>query len=558
MTWSGRKDGHEWWRHAVIYQVYIRSFADGNGDGVGDIAGIRSRLPYLKDLGVDALWINPWYPSPMADGGYDVSDYRGIAPEFGTLADATEFIDDAHMHGFRVLLDIVPNHTSSAHPWFQAALASAPGSPARQRYHFRPGSGPHGDQPPNDWRSVFGGGGWTRITEMDGTEGEWYLHLFAPEQPDLNWEHPDVAEDFDTTLRFWFERGIDGFRIDVANSLAKAAGLPDVGVDQSVAAAMYSLADHPHWDRDEVHEVYRRWRRIANSYDPPRIFVAEALVYDPERLARYLRADELHTAFNFEFLECPWLAEPLRRVIDATVLEHAQVAAPPTWVLSNHDVARHVSRYARPQSTSRTRTLDDIIDKPMDLALGTRRARAAALLMLALPGCAYIYQGDELGLPEVEDLADDVLQDPTWERSEHTERGRDGCRVPLPWSGQVSPYGFSPPNSAKPPWLPQPDYWRGYTAQSQADDPHSMLTFYRHALRIRRTFEALGDGPLVWIDSAPDVLHFSRPTGFECLVNLSDTPTDMARDSRILISSQPLTTRSELPSDTAVWLSTNS
>ena len=397
-----------WWRGAVVYQVYLRSFADGNGDGLGDLAGLRSRLPYLVDLGVDAIWINPWYPSPMVDAGYDVSDYRSVDPRFGSLADAEALLAEAHQAGLRVLLDIVPNHTSDQHPWFQAALAAGPGSPERERYLFRPGRGHGGEEPPNDWASVATSPAWTRVTEPDGRPGEWYLHLFTPEQPDLDWTHPEVRADFEKTLGFWFDRGVDGFRIDVAHSLAKQEGLPDLAGGPG---------GHPAWDRDEVHQIYREWRAIADAYPEPRVFVAEAWVDQPERLARYVRPDELHTAFNFFFLTSPWRAASLRQAIDETLVEHAAVGAPPTWVLSNHDTARHLSRYARQPTSERGVNLRHLLGRPADLALGTRRARAAALLLLALPGGAYVYQGEELGLPEVEDLPVEALDDPVWERS---------------------------------------------------------------------------------------------------------------------------------------------
>ncbi len=544
----------EWWRSAVIYQVYIRSFADGDGDGLGDIAGIRSRLPYLADLGVDAIWINPWYPSPMADAGYDVSDYRAVEPRFGTLADAEALIAEAHAHGLRVLLDIVPNHTSDQHPWFQAALAAPPGSRERDRYVFRRGRGPDGELPPNDWKSTFGGSAWTRVIEPDGQPGEWYLHLFAPEQPDVNWEQPEVRAEFEAMLRFWFDRGVDGFRIDVAHSLIKEEGLPDVGdlqwpmarVEVDGALVRPEWVPHPHWDRDEVHDVYRQWRAVADSYDDPRVFVAEAWVDEPERLARYVRADELHTAFNFSYLTSPWLAPALRRTIDETLAEHAEVGAPPTWVLSNHDVARHVSRYARPQS-------DRPVYSPADIELGTRRARAAVLLTFALPGGAYVYQGEELGLPEVEDLPDDVLQDPAWERSGHTERGRDGCRVPVPWSGNKPPYGFSPDDSAQP-WLPQPTRWGPLTVQAQTGDPGSMLELYRAALRIRRESPALGEGTLRWVSLTPGALSFERDPGFLCIVNISAQPIALPDAAEVLLASGPLPRERELPEDTAVWM----
>ncbi|MFP8905396.1 glycoside hydrolase family 13 protein [Streptomyces atacamensis] len=543
----------DWWRDAVIYEVYIRSFADGDGDGIGDIAGVRQRLPYLAGLGVDALWLTPWYPSPMADGGYDVADYRDIDPVFGTLEDARALVEEAHGHGLRVLVDIVPNHTSSAHAWFREALSGGPGSPARKRYIFRPGRGPGGELPPNDWKSVFGGPAWTRITEPDGSPGPWYLHLFAPEQPDLNWDDAEVRAEFESILRFWFDRGVDGVRIDVAHGLVKAPGLPDIGSLDGKLLEGAGDSDHPHWDREEVHEIFQGWRTVADAYDDPRAFVAEAWAGFPERLARYVRPDELHTAFNFDYLMAPWRADHLRRVVDESLTALGAVGAPATWVLSNHDVARHVSRYARPQPDGPVRSLADLRG-PADLRLGTRRARAAALLTLALPGGAYLYQGEELGLWEVEDLPEELLQDPTWQRSGHTDRGRDGCRVPLPWSGDGPPFGFSSDGAGTPPWLPQPDAWKPLTAEAQDRDPSSMLNLYRSALALRRSHPALGDGTLTW-DSAPDdpVLSFVRTPGFRCVANLSGDPVTLPAHSVVLLASEELE-GGRLPGDTTVWL----
>jgi alpha-glucosidase len=542
-----------WWRSAVIYQVYIRSFADGDGDGIGDITGIRARLPYLRDLGVDALWINPWYPSPMADAGYDVADYRDIDPMFGTLADAEALVAEAHEAGIRVIVDLVPNHTSDQHVWFQQALVAGPGSPERDRFWFRPGRGDHGELPPNDWRSCFGGRAWTRVTEADGSPGEWYLHLFAPEQPDLNWGNPEVVAEFESVLRFWLDRGIDGFRIDVAHGLAKNPELPDLLDDAEQIRPPYR-PDHPHWDREEVHEIYRSWRRLSDDYDGERKFVAEAVVADPQRLARYVRPDGLHTAFNFDFLMCAWDGDQLRRVIDDTLEAHAAVGAPPTWVLSNHDVVRHLTRYGREDTSFTYGDAQRAFGSPVDLALGSRRARAAALLSLALPGGAYIYQGEELGLWEVEDLPEEVLQDPTWERSGHTVRGRDGCRVPLPWSGKQEPFGFSPEGATKAPWLPQPAAWADLTVEVQSDDPGSMLALYRTALRIRRQSPALGDGTLTWDEDAPEgVLSFTRSPGFRCMVNLSAQSVRLPQHRDVLLASNALDTDT-LPPDTAVWL----
>jgi alpha-glucosidase len=542
----------QWWRSAVIYQVYIRSFADGNGDGVGDIAGLRSRLAHLAKLGVDALWINPWYPSPMKDAGYDVSDLRAIEPVFGTLEEAGAMIGEAHELGLRVLLDIVPNHVSDQHAWFQEALAAAPGSRERARFIFRDGSGLDGDERPNDWLSNFGGPAWTRVTEADGSPGQWYLHLFAPEQPDVDWTNPDVHAEFDETMRFWFELGVDGFRIDVAHGLAKAQGLPDIG---SIAWPPVNSdpVDHPHWDRDEVHEIYRKWRALADAYDDPRVFVAEAWVHSPERLARYLREDELHTAFNFDFLLSPWQAESMRASIDSALAAHTGVGAPPTWVLSNHDTVREVSRYARPQGLRELRHLDDVLGLPADFELGLRRARAAALLMLALPGGAYVYQGEELGLPEVEDLPEDVLQDPGWEQSGRTLRGRDGCRVPIPWSGQRQPFGFSPNGASAPPWLPQPASWADLSVEAQTGDERSMLELYRRALALRRAHPALGDGTLRWLEMPTGVVAFARDPGFACVVNLGPEPLAPPAGSTPLLCSVPLTQDGRVPSDAAAW-----
>lgn len=540
----------DWWRSAVVYQVYPRSFADGNGDGIGDIAGLRRRLPDLATLGVDALWINPWYPSPMQDAGYDVADFRDIDPLFGSLAEAEAMIGEAHALGLKVLLDIVPNHSSDQHAWFQQALRAAPGSAERARYIFRDGRGPAGEAPPNDWQSVFGGPAWTRITEADGRPGQWYLHLFAPAQPDLNWDHPQVHAEYESVLRFWFDRGVDGFRIDVAHGLLKAPGLPDIGVRGNAAN---EDPDHPHWDQPGVHAVYRAWRRVADSYQPPRVFVAEAWVSPPERMVQYLRPDELHTSFNFDFLVAPWQAERLRATIDSTIASHARVGAPPTWVLSNHDVVRPVSRLARPVTPENPQRLSDLLQLPADFALGLRRARAAALLMLALPGGAYVYQGEELGLPEVEDLPDEVLQDPTFVQSGGTQRGRDGCRVPLPWSGVRAPFGFSPEGASQAPWLPQPASWATLTAQAQQDEPDSTLALYTQALRLRRAEPALGDGPMHWLPAPEGVLAFGRGAQFVCMVNVSADAVPLPAGATVLIASQALAGH-VLPRDTAAWL----
>ena len=540
-----------WWRRAVVYQVYIRSFADADGDGVGDIAGIRSRLPYLRDLGVDAIWITPWYPSPMADGGYDVADYRDVAPMFGTLSDARAMLDDAHALGLRVILDIVPNHTSSAHPWFVEALAGGPGSPARRRYVFRDGRGPGGSVPPTDWQSEFGGPAWTRLDDANGRPEQWYLHMFAAEQPDLAWDDRAVRAEFEDILRTWFDRGVDGFRIDVASALIKDFANPTVPPAPDRAAGAYIPERHPLMDQEGVHDIYRSWRKLADAQVPPRILLGEVHAPTTARLARYLRPDELHGAFNFPFMRCPWDATRLRAVIDETVATHAVVGAAPTWVLSNHDETRHVTRYGRPWTGIRDRLSDD--GQPVDLELGTRRARAATLLLLALPGGAYLYQGEELGLAEVEDLPEDALQDPVWARSGHSIRGRDGCRVPLPWSGDRAPFGFGPPGSL--PWLPQPAGWATSTADAQHADPGSMLTLYRHALGVRRSHPGLAGERFAWVEDGPDVLHFTRDVGFGCVVNLSRSPVDLPDGAIVVLASRSSAGQRVAP-DAAAWYET--
>jgi alpha-glucosidase len=538
----------------VIYEVYLRSFADGNSDGIGDLAGLRDRLPYLADLGIDAIWFSPWFPSPMADAGYDVADYRDIDPVFGTLAEAEAVIDAAHAEGIRIIIDLVPNHCSSAHSWFAEALAAEPGAAARDLFWFRPGRGPDGDLPPNDWQSIFGGPAWQRTTTVDGAPGEWYLHLFAPEQPDFNWSNPKVREEFEDILRFWFDRGVDGIRIDSAALLVKDPALADFD-----PAAEFAPGTHPYTDRDGVHDIYRGWRAVADGYPDDRALIGEIWLPDAERFTLYLRPDEMHSAFNFPFLESAWEAGALRAVIDSTIEVHARVGAPATWVLANHDVTRPVTRYGRADTSwSLTYRQHGV---PVDLALGLRRSRAAALLAAALPGGVYVYQGEELGLPEVEDIPDDQLQDPFWVRSGRTNRGRDGCRVPLPWSGDAPPFGFSPDGAAKEPWLPQPPAWAGRTAAGQQGDPDSVLNLYRAALRIRHAEPALGDGSLRWLPAPDGVLAFARPPaepggpGVTCVVNLSTVDVPVPPNAGVLLASVPLN-GGLLPADAACWLRT--
>ncbi|MFD4502811.1 alpha-amylase family glycosyl hydrolase [Streptomyces sp. NPDC058457] len=537
----------DWWRQAVIYQVYPRSFADADGDGLGDLKGITERLSHLGALGVDALWLSPFYPSELADGGYDVADHRNVDPRLGTLDDFDAMTAEAHRLGLKVIVDIVPNHTSRLHPWFREALLSGPGSAARDRYVFRPGRGAHGELPPSDWQSVFGGSAWRRVPD-----GDWYLHLFAPEQPDLNWEHEEVRADFRTTLRFWSDRGVDGFRVDVAHALVKDLAEPlrdvaELGPTGEEALERVVPGTHPYWDRDEVHEIYRDWRKIFDGYSPPRTAVAEAWVPDARR-ALYARPDELGQAFNFEYLQTPWDAEALREVITGSLATARAAGASATWVLSNHDVVRHASRLMLPPGTDENAWLLSGGRAPgVDVSHGLRRARAATLLMLALPGSSYVYQGEELGLPEAADLPVSVLQDPIWEQTGHARKGRDGCRVPLPWTTDGPSYGFGSGGA----WLPQPEWFASYAVEAQAGAAGSTLELYRTALRLRR--KLLDGEALTWAEAPTGVLHFARTEGWRCVTNVSDAPVPLP-PGEVLLASVPLPHDGTLPPDTTVWL----
>lgn len=546
-TQNPARTADAWWRDAVIYQIYPRSFADADGDGVGDLHGITSRLRHVADLGVDAVWLSPFYTSPMADAGYDVADYRDVDPLFGTLADADALIAEAGRLGLRVIVDLVPNHTSDEHVWFREALAAGPGSPDRARYLFRDGRGPDGSEPPNNWRSVFGGPGWTRVTEPDGRPGQWYLHLFDVKQPDLDWTNPQVRAEFLDVLRFWLDRGVAGFRVDVAHGLVKAEGLPDWAGEHGLLDGTVA----PMWDQDGVHEIYRTWRQVLDEYPGERVLVAESWAPTPERLADYVRPDEMHTAFNFDFLETHWIAADLRESITRSLAATAAVGAPTTWVLSNHDVVRHPTRLALPQVGRRPNGIKATDPQP-DEALGLRRGRAATLLMLALPGSAYLYQGEELGLPEHTTLPDEARQDPTFFRHNGEVAGRDGCRVPLPWAADEPAMGFNKTGAT---WLPQPESYRRYAVDRQRGVPGSTLEMYRAALRLRKELR-LGRGDLSWVDDASDeTVSFvtETPGGSVAVVtNLGREPVK-APAGEVLLSSGELED-GQVPTDVTVWV----
>jgi alpha-glucosidase len=548
----------EWWRSAVIYQIYPRSFADSNGDGIGDLRGIRDRLPALVELGVDAVWLSPFYTSPQRDAGYDVADYCDVDPIFGSLVDFDAMIGRAHELGIRVIVDIVPNHSSDEHPWFVEALSARPGGPERERYIFRDGQGAGGELPPNNWDSVFGGPAWTRTADAEGSPGQWFLHLFDTTQPDLNWRNPWVHEQFEAVLRFWLDRGVDGFRVDVAHGMIKAEGLPDWtppqlggsmgGVTSDAPDADQATTTSPFWGQDDVHDIHRSWRLIVDSYPGYRVLVAEAWIDPLTRMAEWVRPDEMHQAFNFQYLETPWVASRLRQVISASLSAFSEVGAPSTWVLSNHDVVRHATRLAltitNPQGHgigARSSPLPD-----PQLALG--RARAATALMLALPGSAYIYQGEELGLPEAVMLPDEARQDPTWFRSGGERYGRDGCRVPLPWEAESESFGFG---SNPRPWLPQPPEWSVLARDVQRDQSDSTLAMYTHALALRRDLE-LGTGDVEWLESGVETVLALRNRDVLVYANTGPTPFTLP-ETAVVFSSGPLD-GGLLAADMTVWL----
>jgi alpha-glucosidase len=540
----------DWWRQAVAYQIYPRSFADSDGDGLGDLRGVISRIGYLAALGIDAVWLSPFYPSALADGGYDVDDYRDVDPRLGTLTDFDELTASLHANGIKVIIDIVPNHTSNRHAWFRAALAAPKGSLARNRYIFRDGLGPDGARPPSDWESVLGGSAWTRVHD-----GQWYLHLFTEEQPDLNWDNREVRDDFLKTLRFWADRGADGFRVDVAHGLAKnlAEPLEPLAGKGHTDAMSSPPGSHPLWDRDEVHDIYAEWRQVFNEYSPPRAGVAEAWVH-PSRRPRYASPSGLGQAFNFDLLKANWKYGEFRRVITDNLADAQRHGASTTWVLSNHDVVRHASRYGLPTDDhlSRTRNatawlLSDGTAPELDRGLGLRRARAATLLMLALPGSAYLYQGEELGLHEVADLTAGLIQDPAFRRSGGADKGRDGCRVPLPWTAVGPSFGFSAGTAH----LPQPAWFGPLSVQAQEHDPGSTLTLYRQALSWRRKLQAaetLEWGP----GTNGQVLHFGRPGGWQCVTNFGLRAVPVPHGT-VIVASSPLQ-EGLLPADTTAWV----
>jgi alpha-glucosidase len=542
--------GSEWWRSGVIYQIYPRSFADANGDGVGDLKGIEQKLDSLAALGIDAVWLSPFFTSPQKDGGYDVADYTDVDLLFGTLQDFDSMLAKAHSLGLRVMIDLVPNHTSDQHEWFQKALAAAPGSPEREFYHFKDGLGENGELPPNNWVSMFGGPAWTRVTEKDGTPGQWFVHLFDSSQPDLNWSNEKVQEAFEEILKFWLDRGVDGFRVDQPHAMAKAKGLPDHSyVAEAGAGFIEGRENPPMWFQEEVHPIFRRWRKILESYDGNRAMCGEAYVYPLSLMAQWVRPDEFHQTFNFRFLDAGWDAEKLFDAINESFDAFDGVGAPSTWVLNNHDVMRHRSRFGG--SYGRTTASDGVgPNQPQpDNELGLTIAKGATLFMLGLPGASYLYQGEELGLPEHTTLENKFRQDPTFARTKGTRVGRDGCRVPLPWDQSSDSSGFSATGKA---WLPQPESYRELARAIQESDASSTLAFYKSALALRKEL-ALGEGSFGWVEghTGPESLAYEN-SGIRVIYNFGKNRIDLG-SAQVLISSQPLV-GGQLETNSCVWV----
>lgn len=516
-----------WWRDAVFYQIYVRSFADSDGDGIGDLEGIRSRLGYLELLGVDGLWLTPFYPSPMRDNGYDVTDPRDVEPVFGDLDAFDALVREVHARGMKLTIDVVPNHTSDAHPWFVSALEAGAGSPERERYFFRDGTGEFGEQPPNNWVSAMGGPAWTRVAPEFGAQ--WYLHLFTPQQPDLNFAHPEVRADLERTLRFWLDRGVDGFRVDVAHGMAKPADLPDMDLRAAQAVVGSSPYFDPRFDDDAVHDIHRMIRGVLDDH-PGTVAVGEIWTFDDERFARYVRPDELHLAFNFRLILTHFDADAIQATIRRSLAAVEPSEAPATWTLSNHDVWRQVSRYGGG-------------------AAGVRRARAMALVELALPGPVYLYNGEELGLPNAE-IPPEAVTDPP-ERIAAGKPPRDVSRVPIPWEGTRPPFGFTAGEST---WLPMPQDWAACTVEAQLEDPDSTLSLYRTAIELRGSHEAFDGDKIEWYGAPAGCFAFRRaPGGLVCVLNTSAAAVDLPPGTEVLLASAPLT-EGRLAAESAAWV----
>ena len=457
-------------------------------------------------------------------------------------------------------MDIVPNHTSDQHAWFQAAINSAPGSSERAYYHFKDGKGVNGELPPNNWQSIFGGPAWSRITEADGSPGQWYLHLFDSSQPDLNWENPAVADEFDEILRFWLRKGVDGFRVDVAHGMVKRAGLPDATIydenlrERPISNLTMQEAEEavPYWGQPGVHEAIRRFRRVIDEFED-RAMCAEASMSPLPRLAMWVRPDEYHQSFNFDYMHGEYDPAAIKKIVTDSIVEYAKVGASSTWVMSNHDGIRHATRLGiAPENTPRPGDGIHPTDPAPDEALGLRRARAATSFMLGLPGSSYLYQGEELGLPEAWQLEGKYRQDPTYARTKGERIGRDGCRVPLPWEAGVgAANGF---NTTGESWLPQPANYRVFSRNLQEGVAGSTLELYKRLLKERKLF-GLGAGAFRWADEYQDknTLAYIN-NGVLVLMNFGPDAVALPAGEVLVTTQHDLTAERELEHDQVVWI----
>jgi alpha-glucosidase len=536
-----------WWRQATIYQIYPRSFADTDGNGIGDLKGVASKVDYLASLSLDAVWLSPFYPSPLADGGYDVADYRNVDPKIGTLDDFDEMLAALHGVGIRVFVDIVPNHSSHLHQWFKDAISAAPGSVERNRYIFRDGRGANGEIPPTDWPSHFAPSAWTHESAWGGKHNQWYMHWFAPEQPDWNWDNPEVEADFLATLKFWADRGVDGFRIDVAHALKKDLSEPlrmratmEYDAPQNLDGTGILM------DRNEVFEVYRTWRKFFNSYDPPRVAVAEANVH-PSRMPLYASEDTLGQSFDFRFIDAAFTARNYKECVSQSLELAKKNKSSTTWTLGNHDQMRYATKLGLHPIVDRNDwLLSHGQSHPVDFEIGTRCSVAANLFILALPGCTYIYQGDELGIHEVADIPFDQVQDPVYLRNLKQAKGRDGSRVPLPWTRGDKNFGFGTGT----PHLPQPEWFADFSVEAESGDSSSPLEVFRAALKLRRELQCAEE--ITWHETtSEDVLHFSRPNGWNCITNFRASKYPMP-PGEIILASSPLID-GKIAAGTTIW-----
>jgi alpha-glucosidase len=541
-------EGKDWWRQAVVYQIYPRSFKDSNGDGIGDLKGITSQVPYLRLLNLDAVWLSPFYPSALADGGYDVDDYRDVDPKLGTLADFDEMLRELHKVGICVFVDIVPNHSSNHHVWFKEAIASAPGSAARNRYIFRDGKGINGELPPTNWISHFTPNAWSHESTQGGTGNQWYCHMFAPEQPDFNWDNKEVEEEFLTTLKFWADRGVDGFRIDVAHMMKKDLSEPLKDVPEPQTLDSRRPGNEVLFDREEVHEVFKTWRALFNQYDPPRVAVAEAWA-KPENIYKYASPDELGQAFNFDLLLAEFDAATYREIVTRNVASATKNGSSSTWVFSNHDQVRPATRYGLPIGSNITAFKNSNgTSLPLDVERGINASIAAQMFALALPGCTYIYQGEELGLPEALEIPESEIQDPQYLKNHKVDKGRDGCRVPLPWTSNGSSFGFGSGGAH----LPQPAIFSQYSVEAESGREGSPLEIFRKALALRK--ELVAPESMEWIDTGNEnVLHFARPNGWHCITNFGFTSYLIPAGLSVLHSSTAVE-GDLLPGAATIWL----